>query len=331
MILCRRRSQRARRFNSERLGQTTSSTGPADPKELTLQQRASAFARSASEAVGWRETTSASPRSITPSDPSDPFDIAVQWLRRRSQLSIGFTDQLRLHSLYLQATSGDAHAAVVQCPELIQGTMGPLQRAKLLGWQALRGLPSWTARYRLPEMLAEVDSGFRAAHPCCAVVQRPRSRSRSGSGSASPTTSLTTVCLQALERRLTMDSVEVWAARAHRWLLWASGAATSIFAALVLRSRWTGGGARIPLKWRRFLPVAVVTCSALTLYSAALVHGAPAWLHADMRLRFGLVKQPHAQLRSHEDICDPSDAVGRMRRRFVRVFAPKVASSLFVE
>lgn len=249
------------------------------------------------EAKSWRQRTrdlcetvgKASPWRPQPPEASDPFDIALQWLRR-SALSIGFSDQLRLHSLYLQAISGDAEASV--------SLQAPLARAKYLGWQALRGLPSWTARCRLPFALAEVDSGFRAAHPHLARPTR------------SEPASLASLVLQTLECRVPIERWDSWVTAAQRCLFWFSGAATCF---LLFTKARRGSRPATP---------AVLTCGAMTLYTAALVHGAPAWLHADMRLRLGLVKFKEET---------QQDVLHRIRRKAARFFSPRVTHSLFCE
>jgi len=212
---------------------------------------------------------------------------------------------VHLHSLYLQATSGDALEASPTSRQLerrASGSFAPVARAKLLGWRALCGLPAWTARCRLPFALAEVDPGFRAAHPHLAAANESQS--------------MAAYALQTLERWPELDA---WAASAQRCLFWLSGAVTAWLLASAWKARQHGVCRRVP-------PAAAL-CGVVTLYTGALVHGAPAWLHADMRLRLGLVKFASKPSAPSPDQCQ--DALQRMRRRAVSFFLPKVTCSLF--
>lgn len=240
---------------------------------------------------------------------SDAFEVASRWLRR-PHLALGFTDQLWLHSLMLQAKVGDAY----ELPPAKATEISMLAEVKHQGWHALRGLSSSVARERLPLALAEVDPGFVSAHPHLKLLRRR----------AAGRTLMATV-LQMVARRLPAD-LDARIACGEQRLLSISAVGT-VFA--LLTNVWNVRRSQLRSRRGLLLPCAAVASSATTLFLAAVVHGLPAWLQAALVLRLygerGIAKlfaaRTSAQLGVESVVCS----------QLASVLTPRVACSIFAD
>lgn len=239
-------------------------------------------------------------------DPIDEFDAAVGWLRRPC-LSLNIREQLHLHSLYLQATIGDAG--------MDTGSSSPVRcvdRLKFEGWQAVRGMSRAVARSQLPSALAKVDQSFATSHPRLA----PRPAAASG------------VLLQLIERRLPID-LDERVARVQRYAF-GSSLVTTVFTLLAslwatLQSRKMRNSRRLGL--RSLVPSAISLGMAVSanMYLGALACGLPAWLHALLLRR---LKAGGLELAS---MAVPAGAAGRLRILLLRMVLPRLTRPILAQ
>lgn len=237
-----------------------------------------------------------------PSMPS--FDKAVRHLKREQSLAIGFCDQLRLHSLYLQATRRQqSSCGSMDGPAESRGV---LQWAKSEGWKALGDMEPKFARYTLPRILAQVDHNFARRNPKIA----PRTSSAQEGSSA-------TTALTLLERHLP-DNWDRYVAETQAKIGVCAAACTILF---YRRTRKTvAGGPRTGL--RRLWPIATFWCALVTLYMYILAQGLPPHIHAAIRMR--LIRNLQ-----HEHQADAMEPGARLRRRLARYLVPRMSKSLF--
>lgn len=249
-------------------------------------------------AVAEHRSICPSPKVSTSCD--DAFNLAVQWLKRPG-LSLGFAEQIRLHSLVLQASG-----PLVRDP-VARGTtpQNALARSKQEGLLALRSVSRAEARRWLPVALAEFDAGFAAAHP-----------------ELGPWTldgHITTAMAQLFARRLPRD-LDDCIALAQRRLFRAAAAATAVFSLAAIRARTRAHGSR-------FLWSLAAACGGMaTAYLAAVAHGLPAWLFAEVfqrsRRRGTTLFLAWEPGQANPLLC--------FLRLFCRCLAPRVRRSIFV-
>lgn len=205
-------------------------------------------------------------RAQSSEEQCDAFNAAVAWLRRPA-LTVGFADQLRLHSFYLQAIGGDADEMAP--PQAIGRSChnSALAAVKLTSWRALRGMAPTDARCHLPLLLAQLDPAFLRKRPeLPSLASRPNGLVTCG----------------WLERFLPQ-----WhdaAATRRKMLL-----AVCLSAACCSRFRH-GAGFR---PRRSILGAAFILASA---YLSALAYGLPAWVHAGLWLQLGGDSRPEGAL-----------------------------------
>lgn len=244
-------------------------------------------------------------RSGSVSQP-DPFDRAMEWLQRQ-HLGIGFSDQIRLHSMYLQATSGDVRrtSRVIECKSWGRWRgEGLARQAKMRGWVRLRGVSPEEARRRMPLALAEVDPGFAHENPRLSPAA-PQNLSAAGSAAM--------FWLQVLAYRLPIDLDEK-VSRIQTRLCVASGFALVVSACLSILPARAAGAPRKRCAW----------LCASTLYLAMLARGLPVWAHAKFHLQLaGVAPGPALEV--------PLDPVARLCRRLARFLVPRVDRSLFTD
>jgi len=240
---------------------------------------------------------------LAPSMPS--FDKAVRHLKREQSLAIGFCDQLRLHSLYLQATRGQQ---IICCS--MDGPAersGVLQWAKSEGWKALGDMEPKFARYTLPRILAQVDHNFARRNP--KIAPRTSSVQEGSSG--------TTAALTLRERQMP-HNWDRYVAETQAKIGVCAAACTILF---YRRTRKTvAGGPRTGL--RRLWPIATLWCALVTLYMYILAQGLPPHVHATIRMR--LIRNLQ-----HEHQADAMEPGARLRRRLARYLVPRMSKSLF--
>lgn len=234
------------------------------------------------------------------------FDKAVRHLRREQSLAIGFCDQLRLHSLYLQATHGQySHSGGGDVPADCC-----CRSAKLEGWKALGDMNPTFARHTLPRILAQVDRNFARRNPKVA----PKTPSAQGGASA----------MAALARRLAQverhlpENWDKYVAETQAKIGVFAAACTILF---YRRTRVTApGGPRAGL--RKLWPMATFWCALVTLYMYILAQGLPPHMHAAIRMR--LIRNLQ-----HEHQADAMEPGARLRRRLARYLVPRMSKTLF--
>jgi len=263
------------------------------------------------------KVSSAAEGELCRSGGGDEFDAAVRFLRR-PQLSLGLHQQMRLQSLYVQATAGDA-APTSGSNSSLSSSGAALARAQLEAWQCLRGVPQTTARGWLPLALAQVDPVFSAAHP----------RLARSSGGSWGTGALATGA-QLLERRLALD-FDDRVAHVQRCLLNASLTGTVLAVLATLRSAIASrSSSRSVSRWARtrWPSFGVVLGAIVSAYLYAVARGLPPWLHAVVLRTRQRALRGQAEGELPPTASQPSDAVARLHGRAWRAVLPRVSPPL---
>eukprot|EP00929_Paragymnodinium_shiwhaense_P017203 TRINITY_DN126204_c0_g1_i1.p1 TRINITY_DN126204_c0_g1~~TRINITY_DN126204_c0_g1_i1.p1 ORF type:complete len:509 (-),score=103.94 TRINITY_DN126204_c0_g1_i1:53-1357(-) len=341
---------------------------PAQPRaSAPSQEVADSRAAAAAAPAAVARSGNAAPRS--PGGRLRAFDEAVRWLRQpKLALDLATQLRLRavyLQATFGDAAtavaaagqSSPARSGAIVPSGCLQGTLGKLQ---LQEWTSLKGTPQKVARAQLLPSLCEADPAFAATtrqpvaqkaggatSPVVAVAETRVGRAFADLAGKKRAT-LVGVVLQLMERRLPVSLEQVF-----RWIFRAVGigaTAGAIALGNLALQRWQhrrslryaraqlGGPPpivyrsvveQLQLVLRKWPTGGAAAVGVLALYSCALAHGLPAWLHAFLLQHFPrlwgrlLSKQPQARL--------GDAAVARLQQRLLRTFRPGVSRSIFAE